>query len=180
MRVVLRLLAPLLGLGLAAAGVLLAAEVVVAWVRTPATTGVVAPWPAWRAALAETPWTATVVALIGIAAALLGLLVLLVGLLARRHDIALIGADPSMTVTTSPRVLARLVGRRVRAADDVAEAGVTASARKVSVTAQGWDGAADPGLRNSVDVRVKGLLDELPLARRPRVGVAVQERKGPR
>ena len=36
MRVLLRLLAPLLGLALAAAGLLLAIEVVAAWVRPPA------------------------------------------------------------------------------------------------------------------------------------------------
>ena len=38
MRVLLRLLAPLLGLGLAAAGLLLVIEVVAAWVRSPPTT----------------------------------------------------------------------------------------------------------------------------------------------
>lgn len=178
MRVLLRIIAPLLGLGLAAAGVLLALEVTVAWLRTPATSGLVVPWPAWRAALETTPWTASPVAPVAIAVGLIGLLLLFVGLLARRHDVALTAPTPGMTVTTTPKVLARLVGRRVRAADDVAEASVTASARKISVTAQGWAGA-DPALRDSVDQQVRGLLDELPLARRPRVGVAVTDRKAP-
>jgi len=180
MRVVLRFLAPLLGLGLAAAGVLLAVEVVAAWVRTPATAGLVVPWPSWRAVLATTPWAATSVALLGLGVALAGLLVLLVGSLARRHDIALTGAGPAMTVTTSPRALARLVGRWVRAADDVAEAAVTASARRISVKAQGWKGVAGPALRGTVAERVGGLLDEVPLVRRPRVRVTVRERQGVR
>lgn len=178
MRVLLRLIAPLLGLGLAAAGVLLAIEVTVAWIRTGTTSGLVVPWPAWRIAAETTPWATPIMAVLGIAVALTGLLLLLIGLLARRHDIALAGPAPGMTVTTSPRVLARLVGRRVRAADDVSEASVTATARKISVRAHGIDGTADPALRDSIGERVEGLLDELPLARRPRVGVVVQERKG--
>lgn len=180
MRVLLRVLAPLLGLGLAAAGAILALEVVVAWVRPPATSGLVVPWPAWRATLETTPWTATVAVLLAALVAVTGLLVLLVGLLARRHDIALVGPDPAMTVTTSPKVLARLVGRRVRAADEVAAAAVTASRRAISVTAEGWgvDGVDRATLRDGVDARVHGLLDELPLLRRPRVDVTVREPKG--
>jgi hypothetical protein len=46
MRVLLRLLTPVLGLALAAAGVLLAIEVVAAWTRRGADqAGVLVPWP---------------------------------------------------------------------------------------------------------------------------------------
>ena len=84
-----------------------------------------------------------------------------------------------MTVTTSPRVLARLVGTRVRASDDVLSASVTASARRVAVTARAWnDAPAD--LRETIVGRVQELLDELPLRRSPRVAVSVQEREGVR
>lgn len=83
-----------------------------------------------------------------------------------------------MAVTTSPRVLARLVGRRVRAADGVAAASVTATARKVSVGAQSWNDSGSE-LRGTISSTVDTLLDELPLARRPRVAVTVQQRKGP-
>jgi len=103
----------------------------------------------------------------------------LVGLLARRHDIAVDGPAPAITVTTSPRVLARIVGRRVRTADDVAAASVTASRRRVSVAAEAWSDAG-PELADSVRARVEGLLDEVPLHRRPRVTVTVKDRKGPR
>lgn len=179
MRVLLRVLAPLLGLALAAAGVLLVIEVVAAWVRTPATTGLLVPWPDWRATVETLTWENTPVPAVAIGVGVLGLLLVLIGLLARRHDIALSSPTPEVTVTTSPRVLARLVGRRVRASDGVAAASVTATSRKISVGAQAWNDAS-PELRTSVGTTVGTLLDELPLARRPRVAVTVQQRKGPR
>ena len=76
-------------------------------------------------------------------------------------------------------MLARLVGRRVRATDGVAAATVTATGRKISVGAQAWNDAGSE-LRSDVGSAVDTLLDELPLARRPRVAVTVQQRKGPR
>ena len=82
-----------------------------------------------------------------------------------------------MTVTTSPRVLARLVGTRVRASDDVLSASVTASARRVAVTALAWHDAP-PDLREVIVGRVQELLDELPLRRRPRVAVSVRKQEG--
>jgi len=179
MRVLLRVLAPLLGLALAAAGVLLVIEVAAAWVRTPATTGVVVPWPDWRTSLEGLAWADAPVPAVAIGVAVVGLLLVLLGLLARRHDIALTADTPEVAVTTSPRVLARLVGRRVRAADGVAAASVTATRRKVSVGAQAWNDAG-PELRSSIGSTVDALLDEVPLARRPRVTVTVQQRKGPR
>ena len=82
-----------------------------------------------------------------------------------------------MTVTTSPRVLARLVGTRVRASDDVLSASVTASARRVVVTALAWHDAP-PDLREAIVGRVEELLDELPLRRRPRIAVSVRKQEG--
>jgi hypothetical protein len=179
MRVLLRILAPLLGLALAAAGVLFVIEVVAAWGRPAATTGLVVPWPDWRVTLETLSWADTPVPAIAIVVAVIGLLLVLLGMSARRADIHLEGPGPEITVTTAPRVLARLVGTRVRATDDVAAATVTASARKVSVSAQSWNDAT-PELRSTVDSRVGELLDELPLRRRPRVSVSLQERKGTR
>lgn len=179
MRVLLRVLAPLLGLALAAAGVLAAIEIVAAWVRPAATTGLVVPWPDWRATIEDLTWADNPVPLIAIGVGIVGLLLVLVGLTAHRSDISLDGPVPEVTVTTSPRVIARLVGRRVRSTDDVAGAAVTASRRRISVTAHGW-GDAGPELRSAVRERVTDLIDELPLHRRPRVAVSVQDRKGPR
>lgn len=179
MRVLLRVITPLIGLALAAAGLLLVIEVVAAWVRPAATTGLIVPWPDWRAVLEEQTWAENPVPAVAIGVAVAGLLLMLVGLLARRSDIGLDWPDSAMTVTTSARVLARLVGRRVRAGEDVTGASVTASRRRVAVTAQGWGGAGTE-LRDEVAGAVNTLLDELPLHRRPRVTVSVQERKGPR
>jgi hypothetical protein len=178
-RVLLRVLAPLLGLAVAVAGVLLVLEVVAAWVRPGTTRGLVVPWPDWYSSLGATAWTDAPVPGIAVGVAVVGLLLVLVGLLARRTDIAVDAPTPEITVTTSPRVLARLVGRRVRSADDIAAASVTASARKVRVAAQAWNDAG-PELRDAVRGQVDELLDELPLHRRPRVSVSVQDREGPR
>jgi Family of unknown function (DUF6286) len=178
-RVLLRVLAPLLGLAVAVVGVLVVLEVVAAWVRPGTAEGLVVPWPDWYAALGRTPWTAAPVPGIAISAAIVGLLLVLVGLLARRTDIAVDGPAPGITVTTSPRVLARLVGRRVRGAEDIAAASVTASRRRVSVAAQAWSDAT-PDLGDTVRAHVEELLDEVPLRHRPRVTVSVQDRKGPR
>ena len=181
MRALLRVLAPLLGIALAAVGMLLVIEVVAAWLQ-PTTGGTVVPWPQWRAALEELSWQDAPVPGVAIGVGVLGLALVLVGLLARRSDVAMDGPDPAITVTTSSRVLAQLVGRRVRATEDLAGAAVTASRRRISVTAQPW-GEPPPGLDGAVADRVEELLDQLPLHRRPAVSVAVAtspEPKGPR
>ncbi|MCY7341656.1 MAG: DUF6286 domain-containing protein [Pseudonocardia sp.] len=179
MRYLLRVLAPLLGLALAAAGILLVIEVVAAWLRPTAEAGLTVPWPDWQATMDELTWADFPVAAVAIGVAVVGLLLALVGLLARRSDIVLDSPTPAMAVTTSPRVLARIVGRRVRETDEVASASVTASPRRIVVTARSWAGAG-PELRSTVREQVDDLLTELPLHRRPRVSVSVQERKGPR
>ena len=177
MRALLRVLAPLLGIALAVVGVLVVIEVVAAWVVPGSVDGLLLPWPAWGAALADVSWDESPVPGIAIGVGVAGLLLLIVGLAARRVDVHLEGPSADMTVTTSPRVLARLVGTRVRASDDVLSASVTASARRVAVTARAWnDAPAD--LRETIVGRVEELLDELPLRRRPRVAVSVQEREG--
>ena len=56
MRVLLRVLAPLLGIALAAAGVLVVIEVVAAWVRPGMEGGLVVPWPDWMVTLASVSW----------------------------------------------------------------------------------------------------------------------------
>jgi Family of unknown function (DUF6286) len=178
-RAVLRVLAPLLGLVLAAGGVLLVIEVVAAWVRPGGPEGLLLPWPAWGATLADLSWNESPVPAVAIGVGVVGLLMLIVGLAARRADLRLDAPSADMTVTTSPRVLARLVGTRVRASEDVLSASVTASARRVAVTARAWNDAPEE-LRETIIGRVQELLDELPLRRRPRVAVSVQEREGVR
>ena len=179
MRAVLRVLAPLLGIVLATVGVLVVIEVVAAWVLPEQEGGLLVPWPEWGAVLAGLSWSDTLARGSAIGVGVVGLLMVLVALTARRADLRLVAPSDDMTVTTSPRVLARLVGTRVRASDDVLSASVTASERRVAVTARAWDDAPDE-LRETLVERVQDLLTELPLRRTPRVAVSVQEREGVR
>jgi hypothetical protein len=170
MRILLRVLSPLLGLAMAALGVIVALEVIWAWVR-PADGPLVLSWPAWQATLQEWTWTSTPVRLIAAGLITTGLLLLVLALRAGRREVRLINPAPEITITTSPRSLARLVGHQVRELDHVASASVTATPRKISVRAasrQPTD-AATPAITKTVQT----LLAELPLARAPRVSVAV-------
>jgi Family of unknown function (DUF6286) len=178
-RAVLRVLAPLLGIVLATVGVLVVIEVVAAWVVPGNEGGLLVPRSDWGAALAGLSWNENPVRAVAIGVGVAGLLMVLVGLTARRGDLRLDAPSADMTVTTSPRVLARLVGTRVRASDDVFSASVTASARRVAVAARAWNDAPEE-LRETLVDRVRELLDELPLRRKPRVAVSVQEREGVR
>ena len=155
MRVLLRVLAPLLGITLAVVGALVALEVTTVWVQPGRARGLLVPWPDWRRTLETVTWSQPPVAAVAIGVAVAGLLLMLIGL------------------------LARLVGRRVRATDDIAAASVTASRRRVAVKAEAWSDAG-PELREKVRERVEELLNDMPLRTRPRVIVSLQERRGPR
>jgi hypothetical protein len=178
-RAVLRVLAPLVALALAAACVLLVIEVVAAWVLPASEGGLLVPWSQWGATLADLSWNEKPVRATAIGVGVVGLLMVAVALAARRADVRLDAPSADMTVTTSPRVLARLVGTRVRASDDVFSASVTASERRVAVTVRAWNDAPDE-LRETVIGRVQEVLDELPMRRKPRVAVSVVEREGVR
>ena len=113
---------------------------------------------------------------VAIGVGVVGLLVLLVGLVARRHDVTLTEPVPEVTVTTSPRSLARAVGHEVRSHSDVVSASVVASQKKVVVRAGTLDTPEE--VRSAVRERVDEALGRLPLARRPRVSVTVAATKG--
>lgn len=175
MRVLLRILSPLLGLAVAAIGFVIAAEVVVSWVA-PSSSPLLVPWPSWQTAIADLTWSSGAVRAVAIGVAVVGLLVLLVGLVARRHDVMLADPVPEVTVTTSPRSLARAVGHEVRSHDDVVSASVVASQKKITVHAATLDAPDD--VRGSVREHVDEFLGRLPLARRPKVRVSVAPTKG--
>ena len=176
MRVLLRVLAPLVSLALAGLGALVVTEVVAAWVSPGTGSGLLVPWRDWRGTAENTLWTAQPVLWIAVAAIVAGVLLLVIGLLARRHDVALDSPSPGLTVATAPRVLARLVGSRVRALDPVTAAAVPAAARSVVVRARGrGETGARRGetgaLRDEARTAASGVLDALPLTRRPRLTV---------
>ena len=176
-RVLLRILSPLLGLLVAAIGVLVALEVATAWLAR-GSSPLVVPWPAWRASIEALTWASSPVRAVAVGVGVVGLLVLLVGLRARRHDVLLNDPVPEVTVTTSPRSLARAVGHEVRGHADVVSASVVATDRNVTVRASTFE-EADP-VRTAVRERVEELLGRLPLARRPRVRVSVTTTRGVR
>ncbi|MFC5139332.1 DUF6286 domain-containing protein [Actinomycetospora rhizophila] len=175
MRLLLRVLAPLLALLLAVAGLALVVETVTAWVA-PASSPLVVPWPAWRSAIEGLTWQSGSVRAVAIVVGVVGLFVLILGLVARRHDVFLADPVPEVTVTTSPRSLARAVGHEVRSHDDVVSASVVASSSKITVKAATLDPAEE--VRAAIRDRVTEMLVRLPLARRPRIAVSVTTTKG--
>lgn len=175
MRVLLRLLSPVLGLALAAAGGLVALEAGWALAR-PDSRPLVAPWTAWRDQLSGFSWADTPVLVIGAALVLAGLLLLWLAGSARRHDVAMSGLSEDVTVVTSPRSLARIVGHRVRTEDGVRSASVTASPRRVRVRATSALNS-ETELRPTLISAVNDLVGTLPLAHTPRIQVVVDSPK---
>lgn len=175
MRGFLRLLTVLLGLAFAAAGAALTLEVGRHWWR-PTEGPLLVPWPAWRARLTELTWQSTEARLTAGIVIAAGLVLLLVALAARRRSIPLHDPAPGVSVTTSPRFLARVIGQRVRAEDAVTRASVTASRKKVRVRATSRM-QTEGDLRPHLITVVTELLDDLPLRRKPAVSVIVDSPK---
>ncbi|RZQ61355.1 DUF6286 domain-containing protein [Amycolatopsis suaedae] len=175
MRILVRLLSALLGLAVAAAGALLAVEVGWHWWR-PGDAPLLVPWPQWRDHLAGLGWDSYAVRLTAGIVAGAGLLVLLAAAVARRRAIRLTDPATEVSVSTSPRALARLVGRTVRAQDNVTGATVTATARKVRVRATSRL-STEAELRPRLRETVTDLLADVPLVRQPRVSVVVDSPK---
>ncbi|MFT7840615.1 DUF6286 domain-containing protein [Saccharothrix sp. BKS2] len=163
MRVLLRVLSPPLGLALAAAGLLLVAEVVWRWAGRGPLTGV---------SLAGWAWTDRPVALVGAGVAAGGLVLLVLALTARSSEVPLDEPAAGVRVVTTPTSLARVVGHRVRAEEGVSGASVTASRRRVRVrvTSRVHDEAS---LRPRLLEVARSAVEELPMPVRPKVSVVV-------
>ncbi len=164
---VLRVLSPLLGLALAAAGLLVVVEVGWRWVGQGSLVGPLT-------GLSPTAWTWTdrPVPLVGACMAAGGLVLLVVALAARAPLVPLDAPADRVRVAITPASLARVVGRRVRVEQGVVEASVTASRRRVRVRAvsRTHDEAA---LRPRLLEVARAVVEELPLADRPAVSVVV-------
>ncbi|MFP5020454.1 DUF6286 domain-containing protein [Pseudonocardia phyllosphaerae] len=175
MRVLLRVLAPLVSLAVAALGALVLVETVADWAQfeagPAAPAGVLVPWRDWRTTLENLLWTDPVVLWVAIGAIVAGVILLVVALLARRHEVPIVSPSAGLTVNTSPRVLARLVGSRVRAEDVMTGASVTASKRSVLVRATGRGDT----VRDDARAAASAVLDGLPLMRRPKLTVRATE-----
>jgi hypothetical protein len=154
--------------------VLLGTEVT--WAHwNPGRGGLVVPWQRWEQAVSDLHFSEIPVQVTAGVVALVGLLLVLAAARARRRDVRMYDPAPDVSVVTSPRSLARLVGHRLRAEDAVGEASVTASARRVKVR-------VDTRFRTAEELRahLRDIADDtlgaLPVPRTPRVSVAVHSR----
>ncbi len=110
---------------------------------------------------------------------MLGLLLVLAALTARHRGIRLHSPAPEVSVTTSRRSLARLVGDQVRAEGGVDRARVRAGARTVRVHAASRFDTEDQ-LRSRVREVAGQAVADLPMPRSPRVAVVVDSARTPR
>ncbi|ROP37405.1 DUF6286 domain-containing protein [Saccharothrix texasensis] len=160
MRVLLRVLSPLLGVALAGAGALLVVVVARQWSGRGWP-----PWPDWS-------WADRPVLPIGACLAVGGLFLLVVASRAGVSQVPLDDPADGVRVVTTPTSLARVVGHRVRAEDGVADVAVTASRRRVRVRVTSrLHGEAS--LRPRLLEVARGAVDDLPMSARPKVSVVV-------
>jgi hypothetical protein len=162
-RVLLRVLSPLLGLALAAAGALVVFAVARDWAGRAWPTR--PTWPEWS-------WVDRPVLVVGACLAAGGLVLLVVAARAGVSQVPLDDPVDGVRVVTTPTSLARVVGHRVRAEDGVADASVTASRRRVRVraTSRLHDEAT---LRPRLLEVARAALADLPMPARPKVSVVV-------
>ncbi|MER5261635.1 DUF6286 domain-containing protein [Actinosynnema sp. NPDC002837] len=160
MRVLLRVLSPLLGSALAAAGALLVVAVARHWSGHG--------WPTWP----DWSWVDRPVLVTGACVAAGGLFLLVVASRAGVSQVPLDDPADGVRVVTTPASLARVVGHRVRAEDGVVDVSVTASRRKVRVraTSRLHDEAS---LRPRLLEVARAAVDDLPMPVRPKVSVIV-------
>ncbi|MFC7344299.1 DUF6286 domain-containing protein [Saccharopolyspora griseoalba] len=171
MRLLIRLLAALLGLVLAALGLLLAVECGWALAR-PADDGLIIAPGAVVSALGAVTWQATSVRLVAGGLLALGLVLLVLTARSGNKEVRLHDPAPEVTVTTDSRSLARLVGHQVRDQDGVAGATVTAGGKRVKVRATPRYAQAGD-LRDRLTATAERAVHDLPLRSTPKVLVAV-------
>lgn len=175
MRVLVRLIAVLAGLMVVVVGALLAAEVVWAALR-PGSNGLVVPWNPARALLESLAWNNTWVRVVAVVLMVVGLLLLLVAAKSGRRDIRLRDPAPDVVVITDPQSLARFVGHQVREQHGVVGASVTATPRRIRVSATSRSSELGD-MRGPVTESVQHSVEGLPLQRTPEVSVSVSPAK---
>ncbi len=171
MRVLVRLIASLLGLAVAAVGALLMIEAVWTWLE-PAGGPLLVPWRLARAQLGLLSWSDGAVRASATALVVVGLVLLTAAATARGNDLRLHDPAPSVTAVTDMRSLARLVGHRVRAEEGVAAASVTASRKRVRVRARS-EGTDVGDLPDRLFEVLSATVGDLPLRTTPKVSVSV-------
>ncbi|RJQ85248.1 DUF6286 domain-containing protein [Amycolatopsis panacis] len=171
MRVAVRLLSTVLALAIAGGGALLALEVGWHWWQ-PDRGPLLIPWPQWRTILSTVDWVSTPMRITAGIVVVVGIVLALLAFGAGDRKVPMTEPADGVSVSTSPRALARMVGIAVRAQDNVRGVSVTASARRVRVRATSRL-ESEEQLRPRLVETVTTVLDDLPLVRRPKVTVVV-------
>ena len=176
MRVINRPLALVLAVALAAASIILIAEVIAFAVHASA---VIVHWPAWYRQAGRTHWNASVIRLWSIILIVAGVLVLGLELKPRRVTRLKLRSGQDATDAAMTR---RGVAGALRAAaldiDGVSTAAVTARRRRARVTAKSTvrDRPAADALKEPVTEACRRRLDDLQLRDPPRLRVRVTPR----
>lgn len=176
MRLVNRVLALVVAVVLAAAGVVLAIEVVAQRLDRA---HIVVDWQSWYRWAHRTNWNSGVVRTICIVLVVVGALLLIAELIRPRASrLAINTTDPSTDAAVTRRGVAGTVHAAVRAVDGVTGASVTVRPRRVRVeaTAAGQDDALFDQLRQPITDAAQGRLDSLRLQRPPTLSVHVSSR----
>lgn len=179
MRAVNRLIAAVFALAVAGAGLLTAAEVLVARTGWPHDPPLVVPYDRWLRTLRPHGWADTVVLLSCVGVAVLGVLLILAALVGREKRIRLSSEDPDLDMSTSPRSLSRALRNDARSVDGVGTASARVRQRKAKVTAEvrlGEPTAVEQELETTLSERLR----TLSLATPPKLVVRVSAAKGRR
>ncbi len=173
MRAVNRLVVALLSLAIAGAGLLAAAEVLVARTSWPHKPPLVVPYNSWLDHLRPHIWNETVVRLGSIAAIVVGLLLIVAAVVGRERRVRMVSAHPDVEVSTSRRSLARTLRKEAGAVDGVGTA--VARVRKHTATISATSGLHDT---DELEQRLRGTvtsrLSDIALAETPRLVVRVR------
>lgn len=176
MKIVNRLLAALLALALAAAGVILIIELIAQRLNSKP---VVVDWTAIYRWGHRTSWDSSAVRYGCIALIVIGALLLLTELTPRKPSrLPMRSSNPATDVGLTRRSAATTMQSAVRGVDGVSTATVAMKRRtvKINATAAGHDDALPARLRQPVNEAAQSRLDALHLQRQPALSVRVATR----
>ena len=176
MRVVNRLLVALLSLAVAGAGLLTAAEVLVARTSWPHDPPLVVPYNDWLDHLRPYVWTDLTVRLGSIAAIVVGLLLVIAAIAGRERRVELTSERPDIEPSTSRRALARALRNDAAKVEGVASTRARVGRRRARVAATirlGDTDVTEQALRTALTER----LESISLVEPPKLGVKVTSRR---
>lgn len=171
MAVVNRLLGVVLGLVIAAAGVLLLLETV--WAAAGRPPLLVDRQRVDRVATEQLTWDSTLVTWVLVGLVLVGALLLLLQLVPRQPDTLPLADHPDRHASVERKALAAQLGEVVKEDPEVVTATAKVTRRAARVRAKAAPGADLGALRNRLEATTGGLLSSLQLQQRLRPGVVV-------